>query len=73
MADTTHREPPRLQVAHHQASRIDHTGVGEYQVTMSLWGEWTRREGGHDASRHLWEPPAPHVKLAQSALTSAVS
>lgn len=29
-------EPPRLHIAHHHASRIEHTGVGEYQVTMSL-------------------------------------
>jgi hypothetical protein len=29
-------EPPSLHIAHHQASRIRHTGVGEYQVTMSL-------------------------------------
>ena len=36
MADTTRQEPPRLHIAHHQASRIDHTGVGEYQVTMYL-------------------------------------
>jgi hypothetical protein len=36
MADTTRSEPPRLYIAHHQASQIDHTGVGEYQVTMSL-------------------------------------
>jgi len=36
MADTTRSEPPRLHIAHHQASRIDHTGVGQYQVTMSI-------------------------------------
>jgi hypothetical protein len=36
MADTTRNEPPRLHITHHQASRIEHTGVGEYQVTMSL-------------------------------------
>jgi hypothetical protein len=36
MADTTRNEPPRLHIAHHQASRIEHTGVGEYQVTMYL-------------------------------------
>jgi hypothetical protein len=27
---------PRLHIAHHEASRIRHTGVGEYQVTMHL-------------------------------------
>jgi hypothetical protein len=36
MADTTRNEPPRLYIAHHQASRIDHTGVGEYKVTVSI-------------------------------------
>jgi hypothetical protein len=36
MADTTRSEPPRLHIVHHQASRLDHTGVGEYQVTISL-------------------------------------
>ena len=36
MADTTRNEPPRLHIAHHQASRIEHTGIGEYQVTMYL-------------------------------------
>jgi hypothetical protein len=29
-------ETPRFHIAHHQASRIRHTGVGEYQVTMYL-------------------------------------
>jgi len=32
-------EPPRLHIVHHQASRIRHTDVGEYQVTMYLRGE----------------------------------
>jgi hypothetical protein len=44
MADTTRSEPPRLHIAHHQASRIDHTGVGEYQVTMYLRVEMVNTE-----------------------------
>ena len=36
MAETTRHEPPRLHIAHHHASRIEHAGVGEYQVTMYL-------------------------------------
>ena len=44
MADTTRNEPPRLHIAHHQAYRIDHTGVGEYQVTMYLRVEMINTE-----------------------------
>jgi hypothetical protein len=29
-------EPPRLHIVHHETSPIRHTGIGEYQVTMSL-------------------------------------
>ena len=38
------QEPPRLHIAHHQVSRIDHTGVGEYQVTMYLRVEMINTE-----------------------------
>lgn len=49
MADTTRNELPRLHIAHHHASRIEHTGVGEYQVTMSLRVEMVNaeKEMGH--------------------------
>jgi hypothetical protein len=36
MADSTRSDTPRLYIAHYQASHIDHTGVGKYEVTMSL-------------------------------------
>ena len=44
MADTTRNEPPRLHIAHHQASRIEHTGIGKYEVTMSLRVEMINTE-----------------------------
>ena len=31
-------EPPRLYIAHYQASRIDHTGVGEYHRSLCISG-----------------------------------